>query len=298
MNKKIGLIIQGPVISSGVRGPLLRDKNIITQKKDESFVDFNCIENINKLSLKANGLFKNVVLSTWKNQEIDILKNIKTIDKIIISDENQFEEIYIKNNIFKQNYRKQFHTLKVAMDYLNDHDLDFVVKIRTDLFVDLDQLYEECVKTINKQTILINNGIRQKTRFLELDDFILGAEPKLFAAWMENIMNIEFRNWGGSHHRLMLSYLWAKYEKSFKYNKLHFFHQEIENNSNKLSNLAIREWEYFHILDKDILSNSKLRGEKLDKRYFEFDVQKPLKGRHKFKYNFTLYFKWFRENLL
>ena len=46
MNKKIGLIIQGPVLSSGVRGPLLRDKNIINQKKDESFVDFNCIDNI------------------------------------------------------------------------------------------------------------------------------------------------------------------------------------------------------------------------------------------------------------
>ena len=39
--KRIGLIIQGPMLSSGVKGSLLRDKNSIKEKNDKNYVEFN-----------------------------------------------------------------------------------------------------------------------------------------------------------------------------------------------------------------------------------------------------------------
>lgn len=296
MKKRIGLIIQGPMTSSGIRGPLLRDKSSITEKSDDTLVDFNCIDNVIKLATEAKSIFDYVVLSTWESNEIEILSDTDLFDHLIVSNEGKFEKLYI-NDVFNNNYKKQFHTLKVAGDHLEDKNLDFIVKIRTDLFVDLKELHKECLKSIDKNTILINNGIRSGTRFIELDDYIFGSESKFFIDWMNNLLSIEFFDWGGSHHRLMKSYLWTKYENKFKYRKIHFFHQSVQNNSKKISNLAIQEWKEFHILDKNFWKNSQLRGEALDKRYFDFKIEEPSKERHKFKYNFKLYLNWLRRDI-
>ena len=290
---RIGLIIQGPMLSSGVRGPLLREKNFIKEKNDNNYVEFNCLENVIKLAQSAQKYFDYIVLSTWESDfDLTSLEN-NFFDKVIISNEKYFEKIYLKNNIFNQNYKKQFHTIKMASNFLKNKDLDFIVKIRTDLFVNVQQLYQECLFALNKKTILINNGIRDKYRFLELDDFIFGSESDFFSDWMGNLMNIEFKNWGGAHHRLMMSYLWTKYKNSFKFREILFFHKDIVNNSKSISKKAIKEWGKFHILDEEFWKDSQLRGEDLDTRYYDFEPEMPLLEKHKIKYNFRLFFKWF-----
>lgn len=290
---RIGLIIQGPMISSGIRGPLLRDKNSIREKSDTNYVDFNCLENVIKLSKSGRKYFDYIVLSTWET-DLDLvsLEN-NFFDKVIISNEEYFEKIFIKHKIFNQNYKKQFHTIKMASDFLKDKDLDFIVKVRTDLFVDIEQLYRECIFALNKNTILICNDIRNKKRFMELDDFIYGSESNFFLKWIDNLMNIEFKNWGGAHHRLMISYLWTRYKNSFKFREILFFHKNVVNNAKSISKKAIQEWNKFYILDKEFWKDSQLRGEELDKRYYDFEPELPLLEKHKIKYNFRLFFKWF-----
>ncbi len=290
---RIGLIIQGPMLSCGVKGPLLRDKNFINEKNDNNYVEFNCLENVIKLAQSGQKYFDYIVLSTWESDFDFISLENNFFDKVIISNEKYFEKIYLKNNIFNQNYKKQFHTIKMASNFLKNKDLDFIVKIRTDLFVNVQELYQECLYALNKKTILINNGIRDKKRFLELDDFIFGSESNFFLDWMGNLMNIEFKNWGGAHHRLMMSYLWTKYKNSFKFREILFFHKDIVNNSKSISKKAIKEWSKFHILDEEFWKDSQLRGEDLDTRYYDFEPVLPLLEKHKIKYNFRLFFKWF-----
>ena len=75
MTKRIALIIQGPIVSSGVKGSVLRDKNLFTKKDREHYVDFNCTDNILELAKKANDLdFDQIVLSTWKCEEIALFE--------------------------------------------------------------------------------------------------------------------------------------------------------------------------------------------------------------------------------
>tara|TARA_A100001011_G_scaffold398093_2_gene501328 strand:+ start:3155 stop:4018 length:864 start_codon:yes stop_codon:yes gene_type:complete len=281
------------MLSCGVKGPLLRDKNFINEKNDNNYVEFNCLENVIKLAQSGQKYFDYIVLSTWESDFDFISLENNFFDKVIISNEKYFEKIYLKNNIFNQNYKKQFHTIKMASNFLKNKDLDFIVKIRTDLFVNVQELYQECLYALNKKTILINNGIRDKKRFLELDDFIFGSESNFFLDWMGNLMNIEFKNWGGAHHRLMMSYLWTKYKNSFKFREILFFHKDIVNNSKSISKKAIKEWSKFHILDEEFWKDSQLRGEDLDTRYYDFEPVLPLLEKHKIKYNFRLFFKWF-----
>lgn len=289
---RIGLIIQGPMLSSGIRGPLLRDKSFIKEKNEDTHVEFNCLENVIKLAESGQKYFDYIVLSTWESDFDFISLENEFFDKVITSNEEHFEKIYLKNNISK-NFKKQFHTIKMANNFLKNKDLDFIVKIRTDLSVNVEQLYQECLVAIDKKTILINNGIRHKTRFLELDDFIFGSESDFFLEWIDNLMNVEFKETGHNHYVLMMSYLWTKYKNSFKFREILFFHKDIVNNSKSISNKAIKEWNNFYIIDKEFWKDSQLRGEDLDTRYYMFKPELPLLERHKIKYNFRLFFKWF-----
>ena len=90
----------------------------------------------------AEEYFDEIVLSTWQNSSLEILEN-QSITKLVVSDESKFTSEAINNTMFLQNYKKMFYTIKVACDYLKLKDLDFIVKVRTDLEVDLKLLYDE-----------------------------------------------------------------------------------------------------------------------------------------------------------
>ena len=293
---RIGLIVQGPVISTGIRGSLLREKNYVTDQNSTHLIEYNCLENILDIGKSANSIFDEVVLSTWNSNYLHSLNKSNLFDKVIASSEEDFENLYIKNNVFIQNYKKQFHTLHVASEYLKTKKLDFIVKIRTDLKVDIDKLYKECLIAINNNQTLVNNELRSPSRFLEIDDFIFGCESNLFTDWMDNLVKIDFGKPAGAHSNLMVSYLWTKYQSKTFLKNLHFFHKSVENNSKKISNLAIEEWGNFYILTKDFWLNSKLRGEELDRRYYDFKKCKPKIKKHKINYDFNAYMKWFKTN--
>ena len=164
MKLKIGLIIQGPINSPGIRGPFLRDKSRDIKNEKEFITDYDCTENIINLANDAEEYFDEIVLSTWQNSSLEILEKNQSITKLVVSDESKFTSEAINNTMFLQNYKKMFYTIKVACDYLKLKDLDFIVKVRTDLEVDLKLLYDECIQACNKKTILINNNIRDRKR--------------------------------------------------------------------------------------------------------------------------------------
>ncbi len=296
MNFKIGLIIQGPLDAPGIRGPFLRDKPLlkdkprVTKNEQELYTDFDCTKNIINLANSADKYFDEIVLSTWQHSNLKILKKNKSISELIVNDENE-----------SRNYKNMFFSSKVACDYLDTKNLDFIVQVRTDLSVNLKLLYEECQKACLKNTILISNNIRDRKRFLEFDDLILGGISDFFIKWMKNVTYIDFGKPGGvhgSHSSLFISYLWTKFNSKSYLPKILFFHKNVINNSNKISNIAIKEWEGFHILDKHFWKDSKLRGEQLDRRYYDFEPAKPYKTSHKIKYNFRAFFRYLKNKYI
>ena len=76
MKLKIGLIIQGPINSPGIRGPFLRDKSRDIKNEKEFITDYDCTENIINLANDAEEYFDEIVLSTWQNSSLEILEKI------------------------------------------------------------------------------------------------------------------------------------------------------------------------------------------------------------------------------
>ena len=105
--KRIGLIIQG-LCYIGVKGSLLRDKNSIKEKNDKNYVEFNCLKNVVKLAEMVRNISIIFIISTWESDFDFVSLENNFFDKIIVSNEENFENIYIKNKIFNQNYKNSF----------------------------------------------------------------------------------------------------------------------------------------------------------------------------------------------
>jgi len=129
----ISLIIQGPLISNGVSGK--------TYRNGEDVVSYDCINNINKMISSYGDMFHEIIISTWddgihddynpKGAQIVRVKNpYKDIDKISI------ESNISKHNKLKANNSKMaILGASYAINILED--VDYILRIRTDMFMDL-----------------------------------------------------------------------------------------------------------------------------------------------------------------
>ena len=136
---KPSLIIQGPLISSGVDGAQAhRD---IKTLKDSDEITWDCREGTRKTINKYGHLFDQIILSIWKSCPKIMIDNSRT--HIIRSpDLNE-----IKHTVFRltgqrgiNNSHRQFYSFLRGLEKLDDEKL--VVKIRTDQQIDLDTLLD------------------------------------------------------------------------------------------------------------------------------------------------------------
>ena len=109
MNKKFGVIIQGPIISYGSGG---RNDN------PEGFDSTDTIkENIDRISKHIP--INNIVFSGWST---DSGINVENIKKIFSKDPYSFDYL---------NQKRQFYTIKKGFDYLScDNEIQYFIKIR------------------------------------------------------------------------------------------------------------------------------------------------------------------------
>ena len=114
MNKKFGVIIQGPIISYGSGG---RNDN------PEGFDSTDTIkENIDRISKHIP--INNIVFSGWS---ADCGIDIENIHKIFSKDPYKFDYL---------NQKRQFYTIKKGFDYLSrNSEIQYYVKIRTDQLI-------------------------------------------------------------------------------------------------------------------------------------------------------------------
>jgi hypothetical protein len=85
---KKGLIIQGPIISTGRTG---KTANIVFRKvKEEHITNFNCIDNVTKIFNNYQSVFDHIIFVSWENQESSLInelkKNIPSECLVIIKD--------------------------------------------------------------------------------------------------------------------------------------------------------------------------------------------------------------------
>ena len=200
MKKKIGLVIQGPLLSIGRSGGNLH-KSPEELRKSGGVIEFDCRDNIQRIVSEFGYLFDEIVVSTWDNEvkEGDGWQGVRLVSQ---PDPGGIKRPghYKDNNKFRQ-----FISTLRGLQELEKSGVDYVVKTRTDIYLDFDKLLESFFNEIkhNKNPKLIGATVVHRPTFL-LHDLYFISTLKAMKGFCEAILNYDRFEFIPSVHREMV----------------------------------------------------------------------------------------------
>ncbi len=145
---KIGLVIQGPLVSRGRTGGTA---NIKRRNLGEAHVvNYNCIDNIAKL-VNCHAGFGKVVCVVWSEETrenlAELTRKIGAEHVVVIEDDSK--DVKPKKGIIPGNnkYRQFLSSLK-GIEVLAAHGLDYAIKVRSDQDLNLQRLAEDFLRIV------------------------------------------------------------------------------------------------------------------------------------------------------
>lgn len=176
------LVIQGPIISKGITGKTYLDfqKGV----KDQSIVSHNCLRDIQQTIEQFGALCKSISISTWEDEPINDadlpshpalkLSKLKRLDSQFTSKSTPTGQV---------NLLRQFHSFKEGIkDLQNVAEDDFIIKLRTDQFLNLQTLIDEhqsCSEEVRNRKIFIPFFL--KSRNTISDFYFVGTAKNMIA---------------------------------------------------------------------------------------------------------------------
>lgn len=203
--KRFGLIIQGPLTSFGRGG----DKaHLPTQDfGEDGLVRMDCRENIRRIVENFGGLFDVIVISTWDGE----VKPGDGWPGAIVSTCPDPGGIKSKSGglyTYKDNnkYRQFVSTYNGITEIEKQAEVDYVIKIRSDQYVDLQKMINTFLQMIDKEECpeqLVFAPYLQPATFL-LHDFYFAASFRALKAFCEAILSFDRFEFIDSVHREMV----------------------------------------------------------------------------------------------
>jgi hypothetical protein len=182
---KIALVVQGPIISYGLSGNTVGHGK--TRVDESRFVAHSCETDILKTLESALSLFDEVVLSTWEEQNTEFLSALQPKIRIIKSKDpgtlipNYRKQIKDKPFVNEINTLRQFTSTLNGLLSLNDVDISYAIKIRTDQLLDLKLLKEALFKLIESNRTYLTPYFSKTTPFAIPDFFLAGKLSELIS---------------------------------------------------------------------------------------------------------------------
>jgi len=142
---KSALIIQGPILSIGRTGESLHDAR--GGLGVDRIVKFDCSDNINQLIATYGNVFDIIVISTWETENLEKITISKNVH--VLQNRDMLKKLSPNSNQigFQGNNKyRHFYTIQNALRYIKSYNVDIVVKVRSDNFVDASLLLD-CVKS-------------------------------------------------------------------------------------------------------------------------------------------------------
>ena len=184
---KVALLIQGPLKSIGRSG---KTSSVDLHKIQSSdVIAYDCRKLISELVNKYGYLFEQIILSTWNDEILEFEENSIEIykfnkDKVPKGDKSRawINNPYVsKNNTFYQYYGCIFGLKKIR------NDINHVVKIRTDQFINLEKIFNFMQKNYEKDTVLVPKISLTKGPVFE--DFYFAGSKKIINKFLDSIIS-------------------------------------------------------------------------------------------------------------
>ena len=275
---KIGLIIQGPLLSYGKTGKTMFYTPIQLVKNNNSMINYNCVENVQNLIKNSEKNFYKTLLVTWEDEN-NLYKDFESDQVIALKEEKNFDgkAPFLSGPRKWNNFLKQAKTVYEGILELEKLGCDYIVKTRTDLELDPELLYELSIDAFKENKILINNGLRNGTRYLEVDDLILGTDTETMKIWWGSILKYKF--FDGAHGSIMRGLIWSLYGLTAGINIKDYFASDLNNSSKSIYIKAVDLWENkFFVIPNKFWLGVLFRGEQVNSDYYNFEHQKPQYG--------------------
>lgn len=267
---KIGLIIQGPVMSWGKLGSSLSTPEL--ELNPESFTQFDSTSLIELTASTAKSLGIEFCVSTWAGNNVDLLNITKS--NIIINDpSDRFDVKRSLNSNFglkvNDNTLRMYFSTLAGVKFLNKLGCDFIVKTRTDLEIDLPTLIEISTRAFMENKILISNGWKQSCY---IDDFIIGGSNEFMLRLFTELLEFNFHP--HVHRDLFRAVAWQnfRFERDKESNGVvrdsAFFSDDNSDFPTQLRSYEQILWETkFLFLPQDFWSSAKLRGDLISSQW-------------------------------
>lgn len=305
--KEYSLVIQGPILSIGRTG-----KTHIGYKNKEAskqlIVNYNCIENIQQLLRTYAHLFKEIVIVTWVDElieesDIAFCENCRLvkIEDITPSFKSSFHPTG------QINLLKQFLSFKKGIEELStDHKEHYVVKVRTDQFLDLEALlkaHKESLEEEKAHKIYVPYFSNY-----EIADFYFVGRKNILLDFCNAVMDLpsypQFNIVGFSVHLIMPLLYWLSKERESYADILNVFFlkaytdlikigdKEIPN-SQLLYRFVDKLDQYFTALPLEVYTSIIWRGDQMitggSSRHKVYKENKKEVGPPLNAYNFFIY---------
>ncbi|WP_018344824.1 WavE lipopolysaccharide synthesis family protein [Cytophaga aurantiaca] len=264
---KYSLLIQGPILSKGRSGKTYKDK-----VAEQTIVNYDCLPNIKELLKNYSHLFSEVVLTTWKD-EVLAEEELSAYPCKIVKLDNPTPEILLSEKVkFPtdiNNKYKQFYSCLKGVEAFDASKCDYVVKVRTDQFFNINDLIEE------HRTFLKSSGsdvshklfvpFINKQKYLVNDFYFIGSYDVLRSVSKSMLAFNYFEFNSSVHLEISLKHSYLNYFKELNVNTRDYFVNTLDVNysfqGNKIRNFLTAE--FYQCFSSNVYGTLYWRGEKI-----------------------------------
>jgi hypothetical protein len=185
---KFGLVIQGPIHSTGFSGATWCSKHGEINKDNVH----NASSDIVSSYLEAKKFFDEVVIITWSTEDTSEIENFIVVKDLIKLDPRRFEREINENSYpaSSKNTKKQFFTTLEGLKVLMSRGCDISAKQRSDIKLDVFQLHTFLsteAKALERNRIIIPLVNLKSLNWIQ--DFYFGGRTSTLISWSESVLN-------------------------------------------------------------------------------------------------------------
>lgn len=213
MKEKIGLVIQGPLVSIGRTGDKLH-QSPEQLKIEGGVIHYDCRENINRIIKEFGHLFDEIVVSTWDNEikPNEIFPGAKLIS---VPDPGGIKQAgHYKDN----NKHRQFISTLNGLNELEKSGIDYAIKTRTDIYLDFKELISDFFTGLEQKQNprAIGATVIHPKTFL-LHDLYFMATLNVLKAFCEAVLAYDkFEFISSVHREMVLKHAYVEYREAIK----------------------------------------------------------------------------------
>ena len=209
---KIGLIIQGPLISGGLTGATWGKGK--TRAPRDHFVEFDCVEQLSLNLKEIRKYFPMTIISTWDHFDT---KSLQELDSSLVILKNpepaNLGDLLRKpvegmTDVAHNNRYKQFDSLNYALEYLSNKDgITHFIKIRTDQVFNWQLLRDEVHTSFQRFPRKLFLPYRHEGIPFLFPDFYFGGSIQELGDYIRFVGNRKFKFHENIHRDMALKLL-------------------------------------------------------------------------------------------